>query len=203
MKGIALPVSILLGSLAAPLQADDYSSMLQYLNTTSIGDRALSGATGVVGINMAAGDFNLQANDRGIAIGDRASVLMDANQTLRHIRGTEPDIATARIEDRALEGVSGIVSINQASGVANIERNAVAIAPHVIQRGVTELSDISLEASAPKAARSEGPSTSMRSVAVEDTALRGVEGVVQLNQIAGSGNVTGNTVIMSVTPALR
>jgi hypothetical protein len=37
-----------------------------------------------------------------------------------------------------------------------------------------------------------------RSVAVEATALQGFEGVLQLNQIAGSGNSTGNQFGLSV-----
>ena len=37
-------------------------------------------------------------------------------------------------------------------------------------------------------------------MAVEATALRGFEGVLQLNQIAGSANEIGNVLTLSVVP---
>jgi len=41
--------------------------------------------------------------------------------------------------------------------------------------------------------------TASRNVAVEATALRGFEGVLQLNQIAGSANSIGNQLVLSVS----
>ncbi|MEW6765599.1 MAG: hypothetical protein AB1344_07415 [Pseudomonadota bacterium] len=205
MKHLPLPLAatILIAGLAPQAQADDYAAMLQYLATTTISDNVLSGAQGVIGVNMAAGDHNLQANDRLIVSSPSGIGVMESRQSIKNVSGTVPDVATARIEGNALAGAGGVVSINQASGVANIERNAVAIAPIVIQREWASLADIHADSGASSKTHPAGPSKSIRSVAVEETALQGFEGVVQLNQIAGSGNLTGNTVIMSVSPALR
>lgn len=203
MKRTALITTTVIASLAGPVQADDYDAMLHYLTSTSISQHALSGASGVVGINMAAGDFNLQSNDRVIVGGARGTGSVEGRQSIQGVMATEPDIASARIEGDALAGVRGVVSINQASGVANIERNTMTITPQQIQPGEADLPALQADSNTSSRARSTGTSRSLRAVAVEDTALRGLEGVVQLNQIAGSGNVTGNHLIMSVTPALR
>lgn len=206
MKRFSLISSAVIASLSvlvAPAQADDYAAMLQYLTHTNIGQHALSGAKGVIGINMAAGDFNLQSNDRVVVSGFNTSTSIGGEQSITGVMATEPDVATARIGGHALADVRGVVSINQASGVANIERNTMIITPQQIQPGEAELSAIQAESGAPHGVRSSGSSKTLRSVAIEETAMQGLEGVVQLNQIAGSGNVTANHLIISVSPALR
>lgn len=55
---------------ASPLAvADEYDAMLRYLTDTRIDGRALAGASGAIAVNQAAGDLNLQANLRGLAVG--------------------------------------------------------------------------------------------------------------------------------------
>ena len=129
MKRTILLTTVLIAGLTGSVQADDYDAMLHYLTSTNISDRAMSGASGVIGINMAAGDFNLQSNDRVIVGGPHGSGSVEGKQSIQGVMATEPDIASARIEGDALAGVRGVVSINQASGVANIERNTMTITP--------------------------------------------------------------------------
>ena len=182
---------------------DDYADMLGYLAQTRIDQNALAGSTGAIAVNQAAGDLNQQANLRAIAIGGHAISTVDARQR----RGPEvfdtPVRASAVIGGSALAGASGIASINQASGSGNAELNAVSLA--VAQQSTREGDDGQMSANAFASAerqRATNPAgkTASRNVAVEATALRGFEGVMQLNQIAGSANETGNVLTLSLPP---
>jgi len=184
--------------IAAPLSAsaDDYSGMLAYLDLTRIEGRALADASGAIAVNQAAGDFNLQANLRGIARAERADVAISAQQLQNGNRVlSAPLHAAAHIGGEALAGASGIASINQASGSANTTLNVVSAT--LARQGIRETDDTALaaEGSALAGGRDgvdRGAATGTRSAGVASTALRGFDGVLQLNQIAGSGNDTAN-----------
>ena len=183
--------------------ADDYVEMLGYLAQTRIEDNALSGTRGVVTVNMAAGDLNQQANLHALAIGDVASAHAGARQSRSEDVYDTPLRASASIGGSALAGASGIASINQASGSGNAEQNAVALVQG--QQSMREAPDSPLSTSAfasaeRQRARNPAGRTVSRNVAVEATALRGFEGVFQLNQIAGSANETGNALTLSLPP---
>ncbi|WDS38238.1 hypothetical protein [Pseudoxanthomonas sp.] len=194
--------------LAMPLAhaqaADDYGQMLAYLTDSRLDGQALSDASGAIAVNIAAGDANLQANLRSIARGQRADAQVDARQLVADDRdiGDGPMHATASIGGNALNGANGLVSINQASGSGNTELNVVTAA--LAERGIRETSDEALALPVRDASAGErssqgtsGPAGSRR-VAVESTALQGFTGVLQLNQIAGSGNTTSNQLGISV-----
>ena len=195
MKALAWP---LLAVIAAPLSAsaDDYSGMLAYLDLARIEGRALAGASGAIAVNQAAGDFNLQANLRGIARAERADVAISAQQLQNGNRVlSAPLHAAAHIGGEALAGASGIASINQASGSANTTLNVVSAT--LARQGIRETDDTALaaEGSALAGGRDDtghGVATGTRSAGVASTALRGFDGVLQLNQIAGNGNDTAN-----------
>ncbi len=179
--------------------ADDYAVMLGYLADSRIDGRALAGADGAIAVNIAAGDLNLQANLRSLANGDRSSARVSSVQLQAGNRFDSPLQADARIAGHALEGASGIASINQVSGSGNVEYNAVAAS--LAAQGIRETSDASLASFASAAEQgvaNDGRSEGTRSVAVESTALHGFEGVLQLNQIAGAGNAAGNQLQLSV-----
>ncbi|MGH8040107.1 MAG: hypothetical protein ACREPD_20450 [Stenotrophomonas sp.] len=208
MKRTAVLLSLgLLWVLPLPLsaqQADDYAAMLTYLNHTRLDGRALSGADGAMVVNMAAGDLNQQANLLGIASGDNAQITVDARQRINNnrVRADGALDANASIGGQALQGASGVAMINQASGIGNATLNVVTAT--LAQQGIRESNDEALAASGALASAggqgtaSSGRSVGTRSVAVEDTALQGFDGVLQLNQIAGTGNVTANQLGISV-----
>ncbi len=182
---------------------DDYAEMLGYLAQTRIDQNALAGSSGAIAVNQAAGDLNQQANLRAIAVGGHAIATVDARQRRGGDVFDAPSRASAVIGGSALSGANGIASINQASGSGNAELNAVSMA--VAQQGTREGLDGPMSASAfASAERQRAPDpagkTVSRKVAVEATALRGFEGVLQLNQIAGSANATGNQLLLSVSP---
>lgn len=204
LRGVLLAVS-LGGALPAGAQsADGYGAMLSYLNDSRIDGRALAGAEGAITVNMVAGDLNQQANLIGIANGERARITVDATQRQagNRVTGSTAMDASARIGGQALNGASGVASINQASGNGNATLNVVTAT--LAQQGIRETNDAALVDSAVLAsaggqgAVNSGRSAGTRSVAVEASALQGFDGVLQLNQIAGSGNATANQLSISV-----
>ena len=154
-------------------------------------------------MNMAAGDLNQQANLRAIAVGAYAHAQVDLRQRSENDTYDLPLHASATLGGSALSGAGGIASINQASGSGNAEFNAVSLV--LAEQGIRETPDLLLSSSVSASAERQtvpGPAgrTASRNVAVEATALRGFEGVLQLNQIAGSANEIGNVLTLSVVP---
>ena len=127
-----------------------------------------------------------------------AAAQLIANQVL----GDGPMDASASIGGQALSGARGVAMINQASGTGNATINVVTAT--LAQQGIRETNDEALAASGAIASAGgqgtarRGGSAGTRSVAVEDTALQGFDGVLQLNQIAGAGNDTANILGMAV-----
>ncbi len=203
----ALVVSMLAASpcLAQSAQTSriDYDAALGWLADSRIDGNALNGARGSIAINQAAGDINLQANLRSIAVGTHAVADVIAIQQQTDNHANAPIHASAVIGGRALQGAGGIASINQASGSGNTELNAVSVA--LAQQGIREASDDFLSAtgiaSAVGAHTVNEPgdnATHTRKVGVEATALQGFEGVLQLNQVAGMANATENRLQVTV-----
>lgn len=199
---IRVLVCLALSTVATPACADEFSAMLGYLTQSRIDGDAFAGAAGAIAINVAAGDLNQQTNLRAIAVGQVAIASTDTRQARRRDLANAPDASAAVIASNALAGVSGIASINQASGTGNASFNAVSLA--LAQQGIRETDDDrALSAAFASAGQQHdfenGGATGNRRVAsVESTALQGFEGVLQLNQVAGSGNDTGNTLAMSI-----
>ena len=210
--GILVAIRVLLVAVLMPLacawplpaaaqQQDDYGSMLGYLAADSrIDGQAFSGSGGAVRINQAAGDLNLQANVQGIAVGRQASVQLGVWQRHAGDSATAPLRATVVIADGAFTGANGLYSVNQVAGSGNAQFNAVAAT--LARLGIQEADDAAMatDAAMPAAGTPSPlglPGTSRRAE-VSASAMHGFRGVLQLNQIAGSGNETGNRLEISV-----
>ena len=186
---------------------DDYAAMLGYLTSSRLDGHALQGAQGSVAMNLAAGDLNSQANLRAFATGTQAQASIDARQRTLDNRANAPTQAQASIAGDVLAGAHGLVSINQASGTANTQLNAVAAA--LADQGIRETTDGSLSAAVSASAEVQPgtgagvPGEGTRSVSVAAGAMQGFRGVLQLNQTAGSGNATGNILSLSVSELPR
>lgn len=186
---------------------DDYAAMLGYLTRSSLDGNVLQGAQGSVAVNLAAGDLNSQANLRAFATGKDAQAWVDASQRTLGNQASAPMQAQATIAGDVLAGAHGLVSINQASGTANTQLNAVAAA--LASQGIRETTDGSLSAAVSASAEVQPgtgagvPGEGTRSVSVAAGAMQGFRGVLQLNQTAGSGNATGNILSLSVSELPR
>ncbi len=201
----AVAWALLMLGLSTAKAQDGYAEMLRYLTTSSIGGNALAGASGAIAVNLAAGDSNLQSNAAALAIGPLANVQIEQRQRISALSASVPDAMVADISGNALSGARGLISINQASGVGNREANAIAVAVSLAQQGIEEqtsstwLAGLGGQTNGAAGGRSQAnPSSSPRSASVAGTALRGAEGVVQFNQIAGMGNTAGNRLLITV-----
>ncbi|MGA0588592.1 hypothetical protein ACO2Q2_15905 [Dyella sp. KRB-257] len=192
---------------ATPVRAgdDDYVALLGYLANSRIDGNALRGATGASAVNLSAGDMNQQANLRAFAAGGSAQ--LQAVQWQNDNRIDRPRAASASIGGNAYVDGSGLASINQASGSGNAQLNAVAA--ELASQGIRETTDgalsavVSASAGGQQAGNAVASGDSTRSVAVESSAMRGYQGVLQLNQAAGSGNATSNQFVLSLPPTPR
>lgn len=168
------------------------------LNDAAISNSALSHVNGIVGVNQAAGDFNLQANSRAIAISETGQATADIEQLSSLAGGSAADVSSTTITDKAFQNAAGLLSINQASGSGNLESNSIVISTNIQQGELSDdlLSQASLDVSVSSDKDERSSSDTLRSVSVDETAFRGVRGVLQLNQVAGMQNVTRNRVFM-------
>ncbi len=202
---LALALTLALPTTAACAAGDDYAMMLRYLASSRIDGNAMRGTSGASSVNMAAGDLNQQANLRAFASG--GNVTVQGTQTQQDNHFDRPYAASAAIGGAAYASGHGLASINQASGSGNMQLNAVAgeLAAH----GIRETTDGSLSSAISACAGEQHPRTipssgdGPRSAAVEASAMRGYQGVMQLNQAAGSGNATGNQLLLSVSSSPR
>ena len=181
----------------------DYDNTLGWLADSRIDGDALRGASGSIAVNQAAGDANLQANLRAIAVGTHTVAEVASLQRQTRNVADAPIHASVVIGGRALQGASGIASINQAGGSGNTQLNTVSVA--LAQQGIREASDAFLASSGITSAAGAhtvtepgASKTQTRKVGVEATALQGFEGVLQLNQVAGMANATENLLQVTV-----
>ncbi|TAN08515.1 MAG: hypothetical protein EPN38_02285 [Rhodanobacteraceae bacterium] len=203
-------MSLLLGSpLARAAPGDSYAAMLAYLTASQISGSALNGSAGAIALNLAAGDQNQQANLRALAVGNQASVQIHATQQQRGNQANLPGIAIAGIGGRALGNAAGLISINQASGTANAQLNTAGIT--LAQQGMRAtpadqwLAGVCAcaQEATPAGPDPQGSGTRLYSATVAAGAMHGMQGVVQLNQIAGSNNVTANQLSIEAGPTPR
>ena len=106
------------------------------------------------------------------------------------------DLNIARISDDAFAGARGVIAVNQSAGSHNAQSNSVAIAvgPAAVQ------SDAVLVAQRPGASLRASNSASRNVAELSGGAFRSASGIVQINQIAGGGNVVHNAVSVRVLP---
>lgn len=206
----SLVLPLLLGSaLAHAAPGDGYAAMLSYLTASQINGNALNGSSGSITLNLAAGDQNQQANLRALAVGGQPAVRIHALQQQEGNTVDVPDATIASIGGHALGNAAGLLSINQASGTANAQLNtaSVTLATQGI-RGTSSdqwLADVCacVQQAAPTGPGRQGSGTRLHSAAVTAEAMQGLQGVVQLNQIAGSNNVTANHLSIQAGPTPR
>jgi hypothetical protein len=197
------PATLLVGASASAQTTppESYAAMLNYLDNNTIGGNALEGTQGVSSVNTAAGNGNLQGNLHAFASGGQAQALIEAQQ---HARGYVPGAtlyASAYITGHAYDYGQGIASINQVSGNSNTQLNGVAA--QLASQGIREATDGTLSAAVSASAEGQPSSNphaqagGTRSVGVDPSAMEGFNGVMQLNQVAGSGNASDNLLMLS------
>ena len=164
-----------------------------------IGAGALGDTRGAVNVNVTAGRANVQANAGAIALhgGDgRVGVGQ------RTAAGASSERARARIGAGAFRRARGWIAVNQSAGGGNAQSNAM-----VIEIGIDGAALEDGELATVGTAQRNGPASpgtdDERSLEarIEPGAFRGAQGIVQVNQAAGSGNATTNRFGLSVQRA--
>jgi len=174
----------------------------EYLTHSLIDGNALNGSQGNIAVNLVAGDANAQLNATALSInfGQGISAAKVSGLQLTDKNGaTSPDTAIARIGEQAFNNVSGLVTINQASGQGNTQANGIAIS---MGFGEEIVSASSLEAIVTGQGSVSSPETvdaGVRETSVDATAFEGARGIVQINQLAGSGNATANNFALRIS----
>lgn len=163
-------------------------------NVNRIEPNTLNEASGFVGINVAAGDNNIQANNTSIALGENAQTL---NRSFMQT-STSADTGSANVSMGAntLNNARGLISVNQVAGSGNAQLNDIALA---FGDNIQMLSDISLSIRAPATNSSNSnDDLNNKTVYLDNNSLKGATGTIQLNQIAGNGNIAVNRVSMPI-----
>jgi len=107
-------------------------------NSASLGTGTLAGATGNIGVNAAAGAFNIQKNALVIASvtgGNLAEANAAVMQDARWNDSVVEDVANSVTIGTTLMNASGNIGVNLASGVGNMQINTLTIASAVSPTG--------------------------------------------------------------------
>ncbi|RTE64910.1 hypothetical protein EH243_14615 [Amphritea opalescens] len=168
-----------------------------------ITDSALEGSVGIIGVNIAAGDSNTQLNARALAVSFGQGVDVNASVKASQYVGfpdsdSRASSAVSLIEGNAFANASGLISVNHASGSGNAQLNDVSIGFALGGTAVTE-SELNLTVTGQPAIQSDNDLTGHREVSIGEGAFDGSSGLVQVNQLAGSGNTTHNSFGLSVS----
>jgi hypothetical protein len=180
------------------LAQDDPPEMPGYVTQSIIDSNVLSGVRGRFAVNMAAGDSNVQANAAAVALGAQGSPavgLVGGTQVIDLRQAGLPDVSVAFIGNHAFAHSSGMISVNQTSGVGNAQANGAALA-----LGFEEVVAESVLSATTSGAVPVGTEAGKgnQAVSIHDTAFDGARGLVQVNQSAGSGNSTANNFALQV-----
>ncbi len=166
-------------------------------DNSAVIDSSGVGYQGNLNVNQAAGDLQQQANTRAIAIGTDASATTRINQKLR--TQVDPAMnARSSIQGNAFSNGNGALGVNQSSGAANQQANAMRLTISAQPLSMDDSALSQQNVALVKGSDSAGPTLGNRQVNTDDQAFTGSRGLIQLNQSAGVGNRMGNTLSVRV-----
>lgn len=161
-------------------------------DSTRIDTGALAGVAGRAAVNVAAGSGNAQSNQAAIADGNAAVQLRQQAGATVPAGG-----AVSQIGGGVFANGNGLLSANVASGNGNLQSNSAVLAPVASVR-IEAISDGLLAAESAGGSRpgSAGQASGPREAVIQPDAYRNATGLVQLNQTAGSGNISSNVFVL-------
>lgn len=168
-------------------------------------DSALKEAEGNIGLNVTAGDHNVQGNHTSIAVtGDyydggaadaEAFLLQDSTWNYAMLKGNLND---ASLQDDFMKNASGNLQVNMAAGAGNVQGNGVALA----------VAEDALLATATAQSLQQSSNNTTHSylvlnvATIKDDALKNATGNIAVNIASGTNNVQGNSLALSVTDSV-
>ena len=169
------------GATVDSKQFSDGNNAVQSLtkNNATLGSGALQGASGNVGVNVAAGDNNQQANDAALSSSDAATVFGQSasfsfQSASNNTTGISGSPNNARMGTNALRNASGNVGVNVAAGIGNAQHNSLAASVNTAS-GSADATTGGVQASYGNTSVTGGQIVTLTNTSayVEATALRG------------------------------
>ena len=155
-------------------------------------------ARGNLMLNQAAGDNQQQANARALAIGEHASAQTNVSQSNDQSSNPAEIQASASIGGSSFARSQGITGVNQGAGSGNQQINALRIAVGSPQ-GLDDSALAQQSVTPSNLSGTAEPQSGQRVVSMDDAAFESSRGVVQLNQSAGVGNRSINSLGIRMT----
>jgi hypothetical protein len=183
----------LLGCVSCAAQAQGVPTQLSDLQSL-IGNGVANGATGVVAINEAAGLDNAQANQGVITNGLVPFNLISSSQSAS--TNAKTTAARSDIGSNAFSNTSGLIEVNQSAGVGNLQRNSALIGAAPVEGEIVADGVLSATTAKNGGSVGSGQNHDAREVSIGSDALKNVSGIVQINQAAGTGNVSTNSFVL-------
>lgn len=167
---------------------------------STVSDSALAGSAGNIAVNISAGSASAQANIAAISIGaEFAKADISSHQ---RVDGNFPLASSnefAEIGNNAFQQAAGIIAINQSSGNGNAQANLVAIAVgKMTEISTDQLAGVSVWQNQPASSTGNAEHSGKQKSIIADSAFAGARGIVQVNQLAGSGNTSANVFALSL-----
>ncbi len=192
MKRLSVLVFVAAAGLASTAHA-------QSQDQAFIGDHAGAGSQGRIAVNQAAGTGNAQANLAAFAYSQDGVAMADTHSLQTATPAQRAAAARATIDGTAFNGSSGALSLNQVAGSSNLQLNSIAIGNGGFSL-VARADDAALAETAGAGTSTEGTATATpdRRALIDTDAFRGSQGVVQVNQTAGVGNLSTNAIVLQL-----
>lgn len=162
-------------------------------DVATLNGNAFEGAEGIVAVNIAAGSFNNQSSNFIHSEGDVEVVYY--SETPLVISANDPKIV---IGNDVLVNAQGYLSIQMVAGNSNHQQNYIIFTNSEVEFSTLDNSDLSAQTVSGTTEMETTLSTSLNVVLAPD-ALKGAGGVIQVSQIAGTGNAARNTFQMPTT----
>lgn len=197
MRGALILGGALLPLLVPGVAAAQTTPQPQSTAVLSAGDTVSSGR---IAINIAAGNLNQEANVAVIAAGAQTATPTALTQSLGTSSASAGSAgsASARIEDGALAGASGLVAVNVAAGNGNQLANLAIIAIGIDAPIASEPLLEQARASQQPSGLPGGSTTPEASAQLASSAFEGSTGLVQANLVGGERNSSSNTFVLTV-----
>jgi hypothetical protein len=110
-------------------------------NTVSVGSGTLDGASGNIGVNAAAGAFNIQKNALVIASitgGNLAEAAAGTTQDAEFNDSVHENVTNDVAIGGSLVGATGNIGVNLAAGIGNLQLNSLTIASSLLEVASTD-----------------------------------------------------------------
>lgn len=199
------PAPVTASASAVDLQGIMFNNVSNYglPNTATLNGDTASGASGNIGVNISAGDTNVQDNAAALASVDSSFVFGSSSSSVgvgQMNAGNQTqnfDVQNkARIGENAFSSASGNIGVNVAAGTGNGQKNTMAAS--VTSLGNVSASILSAQASGGNMIRNEGCRLE-NTASIGGSAFSGASGNIGVNITSGTGNLQSNSLSMAVS----